>query len=376
MKSLQNYIVAAAFSRPLLASPEGGRIHAIDLARGLAVALMILNHGVKGLLDFDAFPDWGLVPVHLVTRFASSLFIMVFGIALTLAYLPHVKSSSWPQRRLKLLLTAVVIFFWYKVLTVFEMLHPYTPEQILGTLLFLNFPSFVEILGFYALALLWVPFFLPVWSRTPLLVRLASPGLLVVLSYSLLQNFHFWDWGPLQALLVEHEDYYTWGQLSRGPLVLLGLLLGELFVRYYPSPVTRRRLAGSLAIAAVLLLATFTLLSAPDLQGQLMAIAHNQGKHPPELRFMLFSMGGSFAILAVVTAGGELLASWMRPFTVIGTDALQAFIFHIAVIFVGFRFLLGYWHNISYNHALVLTLCLIFVTPLWIKIVHWTQARS
>lgn len=377
MKSLQSSPAELAFSRPCLKPPEGGRILAIDLARGFAISLMILNHGVKGLLPFEAFPGWGLVPVHLVTRFSSSLFIMIFGIALALVYLPQVSSSSWPQKRLKLLLSGVVIFFWYKVLTVFEMLHPYTPQDILDTLLFRNFPSFVEILGFYALALLWIPFFLPLWSKMPLLLRLASPALLALVSYALLTHFHFWGLEPLQAILVEHEDYYTWGQLSRGPLILLGLLLGELFVRYYPSAETRKLLAGFFALVAVTLFALFALLSAPDLQEQLVAIAYNQGKHPPELLFMLFSMSGAFMILAVITFGGEALASWLRPFTLIGRDALQAFIFHIAVIFVGFRFLLGYWHNIAYNHALGFTLCLIFATALWIKIVHWMQqARS
>lgn len=368
--------VRRALSQPPATFYSGGRIGAIDWARGVAVALMILNHGVKGLLSFDQFPEWGLVPVHMLTRFASSLFIMVFGIALAVAYVPKVNSDSWPRRRLKLILTGVVIYFWYKVLTVAEMLHPYTPEQILDALLYRNFPSFVEVLGFYALALIWIPFFLPLWVRMPLLLRLASPLLVALLAYGLLQHFHFWGSAPLQAILVEHEDYYTWGQLARAPLVLTGLLIGELFLRYYQDSGSRIKVAGLLSIVAALMFAGFLLLSAPDINQQLRAIAFNAGKHPPELLFMLFSMGGAFAVLAIATFGGERLAALMRPITVIGSNALQAFIFHIVVIFVIFRYLMGYWQDISYQYALTLTLSLILATALWIKLITWIQART
>src|SRR5690606_42071245 len=52
------------------------RIQAIDLARGIAVTLMVLSHGVKGLLNFGQFTDWGLVPIHLITKFSSTLFFL------------------------------------------------------------------------------------------------------------------------------------------------------------------------------------------------------------------------------------------------------------------------------------------------------------
>jgi fucose 4-O-acetylase-like acetyltransferase len=371
------------FSRTRLswarATPEAaphlhGRVTAIDFARGAAVALMILNHGVKGLLPFEDYPDWGLVPIHMVTRFASSLFIMVFGIALAVAYLPHVRSKSWPRRRNKLLLTGVTIFFWYKVLTVFEML-PFEPAQIRDALLYRAFPSFVEILGFYAIALLWIPFFLPLWQRMPLWARLLTPVALTLLSYWL-QNQVEWNSEILQAMLVEHESHYTWGQISRAPLVMLGLLLGEAIRYCYSDGRARRRLALSFACVCALLGSLFLLINLPDLQQAFRDVALNEGKHPPELLFMLFSLSGAFGILAIAIAGGERLARILRPVTTIGSDALQAFIFHIFVIFVIVRYLWGYWHNIAYESALIFTVCLIFATAAWIKIQAWVRTRS
>ncbi len=364
---------ATAVSLSAAAPVASGRIAAIDLARGLAVALMILNHGVKGLVPYEAYPDWGLVPLHAMTRFASSLFIMVFGVALAVAFLPKVHSADWPRRRLKLLLTALVIYFWYKVLTIAEFLSA-GRAPTLDALLYRSFPSFVEILGFYALALLWLPFFLPLWARLRLWMRLVSIAGLIALTYGLQNHFH-WQSTILQALLVEHEQHYTWGQISRAPLVLLGLLLGEWILRVYHTP-ARLRLAALLAVAACGLLACFFIASWGEWHQALLGIARNDGKHPPGLMFMLFSLGGAVAVLALAVFGGERLAGWLRPLTLIGGNPLQAFIFHIFVIFVVAGYLLDYRNNISYQSALIFTLCLILATAVWIRLIQWIQARS
>ncbi|WP_149194639.1 acyltransferase family protein [Luteimonas suaedae] len=356
-------------------SPGHGRIEAIDFARGLAVCLMILSHGVNGLLQFEDFSDWGMVPVHAITKFSSSLFIMVFGVALAVAFVPKTGTPDWPRRRNRLLWRGLVVLFWYKVLTVVELYAQHDREAIVDTLLYRNFPSYAEILGFYAIALLWIPWLLPLWARTPALLRWASPVLLALASWWLLEHFDFWGIPQLQALLVEHPDYYTWGQLSRGPLVLLGLLIGGLVLRYYGRVRTRLALAGVLALAAVALLVAFRVLAGGDLDEQLQAIARNAGKHPPELMFMLFSLGGALGLLSLAIAGGELLARALRPVTIIGSDALMAFIFHLTVIFVLFREVLGYLHSVSYAFALALSLGLIAATAAWIWLLQRIQRR-
>lgn len=357
------------------ASSGRGRIEAIDLARGMAVCLMILSHGVNGLLSFDDFTDWGMVPIHAITKFSSSLFIIMFGIAMAVAFVPRTGKSDWPKRRLKLLLTGLVVLFWYKALTVVEMNHLHEPADIVDALLYRAFPSYVEILGFYAIALLWIPFFLPLWARMPAAARWASPIVLGLVSWLLLENFGFWGSEPLQALLVEHPDYYTWGQLARGPLILIGLLVGGMMLKWYHARHTRLWLAGGLAGLGLAALLLFLVLVREDVHAGLLAMAHNAGKHPPELPFMLFSMGGAFVLLGLSLLGGERLATWLRPVTIVGSDALKAFIFHIVVIFVVFRHLLGWFHTVSYGFALSWAIALIFATAAWIVLTRWIEVR-
>ncbi|WP_290793006.1 acyltransferase family protein [Halomonas sp.] len=364
--------------RPQLPRSEG-RIEAIDLARGIAIALMIVSHSVSGLYGIRQLPDWGLVPIHLLTKFSSSLFILVFGIALAVAFLPRIDEPDWPRRRLKLVLRGLEVLFWYKVLTVVEMLPLYAPADILDTLLYQRFPIWVEILGFYAIALLWLPWVLPLWRRLPLWSRLLLPLAIVLAAGWLERHATFWGIEPLKAILVEDANHYTWGQLSRLPLVLLGLLVGEALLRGYWEPASRRRLLLAIAGAGgVLLLAFFALALAAEgasVHDALIAVARNVGKHPPELNFMLFSLGGALVILALCLWGGAAAARWLRPLAVIGSDALKAFIFHIVVIFGVFRYLLEAWQVYDYPQVLGIGVALVLATAGWIALIGWFREK-
>lgn len=363
--------------RPRLPRAEG-RIEAIDLARGIAIALMILSHSVSGLFGIRQLPDWGLVPIHLLTKFSSSLFIMVFGIALAVAFLPRVGEADWPRRRLKLMLRGLEVLFWYKVLTVVEMMAVFPPEDILDALLYQRFPIWVEILGFYAIALLWLPWVLPLWCRLPLWSRLLLPVAIALTAGWLERHATFWGIEPLKAILVEDADHYTWGQLSRLPLVLLGLLVGEALLRGYWTAWRARLLLAIAGAGGVMLIAFFALALAAEgasVHDALVAVARNVGKHPPELAFMLFSLGGALVILALCLQGGTAAARWLRPLTLIGGDALKAFVFHIVVIFGVFRYLLEAWQVYPYPQVLGIGVALVLATAGWIALTRWFEEQ-
>lgn len=356
---------------PQLPKAEG-RIEAIDLARGIAIGLMIISHTISGLVGIRNVPDWGMVPIHFLTKFSSSLFILVFGIALAVAFLSRTQSEDWPKRRLKLWLRAVEVWFWYKALTIIEMLPFNPPSEIIDTLLYGRFAIWVEILGFYAIALLWVPLILPLWVRTPLWARLAAIVGLTALS-AWLQGFTFGGNDTLKALLVDHEDHYTWGQLSRAPLIFAGLLIGEALLRSYFVTQARRRLVLILIGSGALMVVAFYGLAywGDDVYGAMLAVANNAGKHPPGLKFMLFSVGGALILLGLALAGGALAAKALLPLTVVGSDALKAFIFHIVMIFLVLRFLLEKEGTYTYPQALGIGGLLILGAAAWIWVTRW-----
>ncbi|MGE6608460.1 heparan-alpha-glucosaminide N-acetyltransferase domain-containing protein [Halomonas sp. NPDC076908] len=356
---------------PQLPKAEG-RIEAIDLARGLAIGLMIVSHAVSGLVGIRNVPDWGMVPIHFLTKFSSSLFILVFGIALAVAFLSHAQSEDWPKRRLKLWLRALEVWFWYKALTIVEMLPYYPPSEIVDALLYGRFAIWVEILGFYAIALLWVPLILPLWARAPLWSRLTTIVGLTALTVWL-QSLTFGGNDILKALLVDHEDHYTWGQISRAPLILIGLLIGEAMLRCYFHADTKRRLVLILLGIGALMVAGFYGLAfaSGDVDAAMLAVANNVGKHPPGLQFMLFSLGGAMILLALALAGGAKAAKALIPLTIVGSDALKAFIFHIVMIFLVLRFLWEVQNIISYPQALGIGGLLILGAAAWIWLTRW-----
>ncbi len=358
------------------AAPAPARLEALDLARGFAICLMILSHGVKGLLTFEQMPAWGLVPVHLITKFSSSLFILVFGMSLAVAFVPHVGTANWPKKRKKLLVRGLVVFFWYKALTILEMSHLFGRDEILSALAYKSFPVYVEILGYYAIALLWIPWVLPLWKRSHAVIRFAIPVALFAMSTLLSAHFDFFGNDILQALLVEHPEHYTWGQLARAPLVFVGLLIGWMAQLAAPGKWPRLLPAGILLGCSIALFTLFLANTRGDLHESFVQIAMNAGKHPPETDFMLFSLGGALLLLGLSVAGGTPAARRLGPVTAIGKSSLQAFVFHIVVIFVFYRFLFDYFHKVEYGFALSLALLTIAMTSVWLKLTKWVKENA
>ena len=348
------------------------RITAIDLTKGFAVGLMILSHGVKGLLSFDQFPDWGLVPIHLITKFSSTTFFIAFGLSLAVSFAPATQDPDlWPAKRKKLILRGLVVLFWFKVLTVIELAHLHNPQEIMDALFYRQSTSYAEILGFYALALLWIPFVLPLWQKCSRWIKALLPLALATIAILLSQNFDFWQSPQLKALLVEEEGFYTWGQLSRSPFVFLGMFIGSFLKTSDFQNRGRLVLSGVLGGMALLLSVAFLVLYDQQLYSTLEALAMNEGKHPPNVSFILFSLSGALGILAFAFLIGEKGAKWLSPFTLIGKNTLSAFIFHLTVLFIFYRLLFDLWLKVSYVEALGLSVLLLVMTAIWLMLKKW-----
>lgn len=338
------------------------RLASLDLARGLAISLMILSHGVVGVYPFEKLEDWQLVPVHLITKFSSSLFFTVFGISLAWFFIPYVNDPTFKARARRLFFRGLEILIWYKILTFVQMFQIYERKDIIDTLLLKKSTDFTEVLGFYGIFLLWFPFAARTWSRLPLWGQPFLALAIGLMGAYLTLNFDFGGMTALKAILVENPGFYTFGQMQRGGMVLFGMFLGTLTREKWEGNGTS--LAKVMLIIGGLLWCYFFYTSFDDLYQGLMRIAGNGGKHPPDLPFLAFSLGGAYLILAACLTQKKI--PWiLKPFTWLGERPLQAFIFHIFLIFVVYRYLLDLRHQTSYEDTLHYTLLLIGLTMSW-----------
>ncbi|HEX4923714.1 MAG TPA: acyltransferase family protein [Bdellovibrionales bacterium] len=347
------------------------RYASIDVARGFAIFLMILSHCVVGLVPFDTLTGFQLIPVHLITKFSSTLFILVFGASLAIIYAQQALRPDWRERRLKLVMRGLEILVWYKVLTFVQMFQTYDRAIILEAILFMRFPDFVEVLGFYGIFLLWFPFAMPRFVKLSVPAQLACAFALAAAGAYLNVIWDAGRWTPLKAILVEHDGLFTFGQFQRGALVLFGMVVGRALIENTNS---RRQLTVfGFGLAS---LAVFFYRAQGNVEGALLNVASNIGKHPPSLEFMSFSLGGALVLLAAAMYVKSRVPIWLELFAVLGRKSLQAFVFHIFVIFVLYRYLLDLRHQVSYATALGLALSTVLLTVLWVLALEFKTKTS
>jgi len=333
------------------------RFESLDAARGIAIALMFLSHIINGLIPIKKLPDLAVVPIHAITKFSSTLFILVFGVAVALVYLQGTKTPRWPKMRLSLWKRALIVMVWYKLLTFVQMYQNYSWDEIYERLLFIEFPDYVEILQFYGWLLLLLPLVLPLWAKMSIGTKLITIYAMLFLAQVLRESFDFWGLWQLKAIIVETRGAYCFGVLTRGALALAAITLGEIFfLKHLENPV--KTLAGVCLALGIALLASFLWQYYDDLENVLRALAHNAGKHPPNMRFMSFSLGGALIIFSLVLYLFPLVPQIFAPFVAVGKESLFCFNFHIIILFIVFRDLFDLRENVNYAQALSLTVAL------------------
>lgn len=349
---------------PARGSPElEQRIKSVDVARSFAIALMVLSHTVKGLMSFEMMPSFGIVPVHFLTKFSSSLFFLTFGAAVAVVYFPKVDDERWPVARWKLVRRALLIMVSYKALAVVQMYERNDWAAIADVLVWKQFPDFVEVLQFYSLFMLVLPFILRPVSRLSV-VGLIFLAWMLGLGSELVRDV--WDFGgnwQLQAILVEHRKAFCFGLITRGGFVLAGMAIGQALRRgpevssMHADPKARfRQVGGTLIALGVAALSTFFVAYRDEFGNMTAALAKNWGKHPPNLAFLLWSAGGAALVLGLLLrleAAGLRSPAWLE---ILGREPLLSFNVHILVVFLIFRGAFGLRHEVTYAGALGLTL--------------------
>lgn len=334
----------------------------IDVARGTAIALMFLSHTTMALNTWLSLPDYAIMPIHTLTKWSSTLFILVFGVSMAQFYLPKYGTAEWPRARWRLLWRALVILLWYKILTLVQMFYTLPRENVINALLFREFPDYVEVLGFYCFALVWLTLLIPLWARWHWVFRL---GLVAALAGGGTWLHYHYDFGghwQLKAILVEQEGEFCFGQFQRGALAVFGMILGGLLGRNKDDYEERRWVVGAICVViGTAAAAAFLSLTGDDwatMREVLIAIAKNFGKHPPLPQFSTFSLAGSSLILGLCLMMGPRLTRLLTPLRLIGQESFFCFNYHILVIFLLYRYALDLRLKVSYGQTWLLFLAI------------------
>lgn len=333
------------------------RFDQLDLARGIAIALMVLSHTVMGLNTYSHLPSYALVPIHLITKFSSTLFFAVFGVTLALRYLPSCGTEKWGPRRNRLLWRGFTVLLWYKILTVVQMFQTYPKKEIMDRLLFRDFTDFAEVLNFYWPCIIWIALLLPLWNRLPNILRFLWVLGFAVGGVWLNQNYDFGGVWQIKAMLVEYKGTYCFGQLQRGALVLFALFVGGLVFSTKDTREHRSLLGLAFLVLGLLSFTYFIFITEQTKEGSaliLKAIAKNFGKHPPNTFFSAFSAGGAFVLIGLCTFIPPSAVKLLHPFKIIGREAFFCFNLHLIIIFIVYRYFLNLRWNVTYLQTLLL----------------------
>jgi fucose 4-O-acetylase-like acetyltransferase len=225
--------------------------------------------------------------------------------------------------------------------------------------------------------LILLPLLLKLWIRLNLVGKFALTYGTALTSFLLREHFDFFGIWQLKAIIVEVPGAFCFGVLSRGSMAMAGMLLGEIVIHPNASERGADYLAYVLYALGAAALGVFFFQNQDSLPIVLNALAHNAGKHPPSFTFLTFSLGGAAIILAYCLRLSAFERALSAPFKILGSESLWCFNLHLLIIFIGYRYLLGLRHNVTYGQALMLTAIniMILVSTCLIRRA-WKKARK
>ncbi|MGF6272538.1 putative membrane protein [Massilia sp. UYP11] len=322
---------------PLPIHDASRRIASIDVARGLVMLLMtvdhvretfFLQHQVGDPMDVGA-TDPALFFSRLAAHFCAPMFVFLTGLSAWLyahpADGPRSATGFLARRGAFLILLEIVVinFAWT---------GSFTPHIV-----------YLQVIWAIGLSMLA----LAVLHRLPLAL-LAAIGIAIVGGHNALSGLSFepGSWAASAWTVLEQRGYLleepvrvriSYPLLAWIGVILLGYACGPLYARSL-DPALRRRwlVAGALACLALLVvLRTWniygeTLPWAPQAEPLRSAMSWlNFTKYPPSLDFLLLTLGVGLLALAWIERAE---AGWMRVAAVFGGAPLFFYILHLYVL--------------------------------------------
>lgn len=331
---------------PIQAHGASKRIASIDVARGLVMLLMtvdhvretfFLQHQVSDPMDVTS-TDPGLFFSRLAAHFCAPMFVFLTGLSAWL----YANPASGPRSATGFLAKRGAFLILLEIVVInFAWTGSFTPHTV-----------YLQVIWAIGLSMLA----LALLHRLPLLL-LAALGVVIVGGHNALSGLSFepGSWAATAWTILEQRGYLleepvrvriSYPLLAWIGVILLGYACGPLYARA-TAPALRRRwlvIGGVASLALLLVLRTWniygeTLPWAP--QGELLRSAMswlNFTKYPPSLDFLLLTLGVGLLVLAWID---EVGAGWVRVAAVFGGAPLFFYIAHLYLLLVAQRIAAG-----------------------------------
>lgn len=327
---------------PLPVQGASKRIASIDVARGLVMLLMtvdhvretfFLQHQVGDPMDVTT-TDPGLFFSRLAAHFCAPMFVFLTGLSAWLyanpATGPRSATGFLARRGAFLILLEIVVinFAWT---------GSFTPHTV-----------YLQVIWAIGLSMLA----LALLHRLPLPL-LAAIGAVIVFGHNALSGLAFepGSWAAMAWTILEQRGYLledpvrvriSYPLLAWIGVILLGYACGPLYARATAPALRQRRLviAGVASLALLLVLRTWNIYGETlpwAAQGEWLRSAMswlNFTKYPPSLDFLLLTLGVGLLVLAWIE---KVDAAWVRVAAVFGGAPLFFYILHLYLLLVAQR---------------------------------------
>lgn len=319
----------------------------VDLARGFAVALMILTH-VIGLTYDTQNANNSLIyfigEFGGIASFTTFLFLSGVGSYFSILKYPKGEVESIKNAKKKIwskTLKLLIIYYILALLSGFVLTNLYSlppsiqwAENAIGTFTFMIVPPFVEFLP--TLMILWLSLiffrkFYRYLSENALLALFISA--LLFLLGQLLYNVTLpsAELNSIKGLFAGDGSLHYFPVLQYFPIFMVGILFGR-FLFFTEDKKKRNRVAilwtaatGLISLGFIIIFGTLQIPSLNPFAG---------GRFPPTVAFLIFSLFCALSIYLVISLTYRFIPRLIKVFLhYCGVNALELFFFHLVVLF-------------------------------------------
>ncbi len=344
----------------------GDRLQSLDFARGLALVLMVVSHGIRlgadPLLLRHTGPLSLMGGILILTKLATPLFVLVSGFALCHVFILR-RPFDLRATSVRLFRRSVLVFVAYRACVLFESIALSWSGRTAPRLVLAGAPSapssawpdwlvhwwrswgdsWSEILAFYAVIFLVAPILL--WIRGRLGAGFMAAIAALVFGASLALP-PFLGSAGLTAFLVGSKQSSFVPVLVYLPVFLIGMSLADAHswcgVKRWPPVAFALLVSGALCVAVLV---------RGDWHRFLFLIQTDAWKYPPELPFRLFSLAMALVALGLAFALTQRAAGAVA---LPGRYPLFVFVFHYAALFLGLDALWGLRGRLNGSDPLLL----------------------